>query len=957
MSYKVEELLALRDSVSESAVSLDKFADEEVIKEHVLRPSASATLASAASEKDLRASLTPALTPAAPDKKPSPSPSIKRGKAERLLKEHGSPPGMRVTAGGRIVPSDLPPLNNVRYVNNTYKAPTLQAPGLGDTMSTQRRADTTAVTRLELVGNQPVLYVGDRAYALPALEAASSTAPSAGTVNLETTTKTTQQVPVLTAQPSYNSLSVAPPRTSSQTPFAGLDLSALRTQQNLKKQELRTIEQTEVLQANHQPDSWRQGIIEKKRNLIIELDGLRKQITALETAENNASSTPLNGFAGSVTSTSTAAPSSFAPQYQQPLPSPMFGYPVAAPFAPMMMYPPSFGAYPNTQPTEPASFVPTSVPKPLSPGPNGRRSHAVAIKQPRVENKKQGTSALDPKSPTYEPAVKSSSTNTNVHSTPSPTKKSPWGTHGVSQSDKYEDQALSQKPSLSSIDTTDFFPTNTHEHSSTRVAPKAAEPSTEPSALPLTPEKSWPASPWNEGKSSRPKKVITKLNSWPDSLGKPPSAASLKQGAMVQPPTVSQERGLLASSNTLKSTISSSKAPRKGSGQHFGSTNETCTLDNPKPVNRVPATYQEGYQAGYDHSGMPDNVEVLKGYVQGLFQFLSDEQKGRNNSLRDLVISSTPRDSITTMPFGYPDAAVGSQENTRSGKSNYGMDVRKDSAYDSQEVPGPYAVLENVAEHYVHTPPISMHMNAADGPDMAPTHRRVSLAAPEKGIDTKEYDKGAVSRTDRKVTGAAFPRQFSGNQLGARNYGKVSMQHHASAKEHASNALHANTGVLIRTFGDQRMSGLDGTMDDLIDLEPEKTARNQSTEDGLSAKANEEEASCFRATSVKTKQKSTSSPSKQGTSTERRESSPAKTPGSPKKSGEHSPAKAKLEHVTNRFRRSKKDDVRNLSPNHKRQRAQKWHRRFQQLKDGEAKEIEERFRRSAGEQGQGRDQQ
>lgn len=32
MLYKVEELLALRDSVSESAVSIDKFADEDVIK-------------------------------------------------------------------------------------------------------------------------------------------------------------------------------------------------------------------------------------------------------------------------------------------------------------------------------------------------------------------------------------------------------------------------------------------------------------------------------------------------------------------------------------------------------------------------------------------------------------------------------------------------------------------------------------------------------------------------------------------------------------------------------------------------------------------------------------------------------------------------------------------------------------------------------------------------------------
>jgi hypothetical protein len=32
MSYKLEDLYALRDSVSESALSFDKFADEEVIR-------------------------------------------------------------------------------------------------------------------------------------------------------------------------------------------------------------------------------------------------------------------------------------------------------------------------------------------------------------------------------------------------------------------------------------------------------------------------------------------------------------------------------------------------------------------------------------------------------------------------------------------------------------------------------------------------------------------------------------------------------------------------------------------------------------------------------------------------------------------------------------------------------------------------------------------------------------
>lgn len=38
IAYKVEELLALRDSVSESAVSIDRFADEDVIKGQWFQP-------------------------------------------------------------------------------------------------------------------------------------------------------------------------------------------------------------------------------------------------------------------------------------------------------------------------------------------------------------------------------------------------------------------------------------------------------------------------------------------------------------------------------------------------------------------------------------------------------------------------------------------------------------------------------------------------------------------------------------------------------------------------------------------------------------------------------------------------------------------------------------------------------------------------------------------------------
>jgi hypothetical protein len=55
-----------------------------------------------------------------------------------------------------------------------------------------------------------------------------------------------------------------PSRSSTHTPFAGLDLTTLKAQQALKKQELRTVEQTEVLQAGHQSEAWRAGMIEKK---------------------------------------------------------------------------------------------------------------------------------------------------------------------------------------------------------------------------------------------------------------------------------------------------------------------------------------------------------------------------------------------------------------------------------------------------------------------------------------------------------------------------------------------------------------------------------------------------------------------------------------------------------------------------------------------------------------------
>jgi hypothetical protein len=157
----------------------------------------------------------------------------------------------------------------------------------------------------------------------------------------------------------------------------------------------------------------------------------------------------------------------------------------------------------------------------------------------------------------------------------------------------------------------------------------------------------------------------------------------------------------------------------------------------------------------------------------------------------------------------------------------------------------------------------------------------------------------------------------------------------------------------IRPFADHRLSGLDGAMDDLADVvlethvnDSRNFAAERSTATPVAAEAEVEEAtaSCFKSSNSKGKQKASVSPSKPtGTGRDTSMSSP-NPPSSPKKSGEHSPAKAKLEQVTNKFRRTRKDDPRTMSPEDKLKRSDTWRQRFRVIKKTELEEIEEHRR-------------
>jgi hypothetical protein len=713
--------------------------------------------------------------------------------------------------------------------------------------------------------------------------------------------------------------------------------------------------------------------------LIVEIDALRKQISNLDSnptasSQPKASTDPVSEMAAS------ASLPPFVPSYQQPLAQSMYGFPALNPYAPMMMYPPPFGTFPGFSAADPMPFIPPpSNPLPHSPGSINRRSRAIEIKPPHEDSKKQASSALDPKSPTYEP--RTGSAKGTVPPTPSPNKRSSWRHQEAFESDKHAGHTLSHKPSLSSVDTTDFFPTNTHEHSSTRVAPTTGGPQPtrdENTVIPATPEKSWPASPWNEGNTGRSRndEPAPKIALWPDAFAKPPSLPSLKREATNQPSVPPRSHALQTGNSTLHTASGNTMLTRNNSRQRT-TTEEIWPFSMPKAIAYIPSTYQEGFQAGYDHVGMPDNPEVLQGYIQGLLSFLADSLNNRRSSsyardlhpqtansrtpsLHGLVADSTPHDSAISMTFNRSEAPVGSQENVCTSQGNGTLNSHRDSAYSPQgtirNVPTSFAISNDFIQDLRERNDMGARYPKPTGlfPErLGSGYRHVPPYPSSENETSRTLKKGIAPHSDLPMTNSGFSRQFAGNQLAnCTNVAPLTMQRfYPTHKEVGPSGHGGDTLPATRSFANHRLSGLDGAMDDLADLVMETQVDDRrslvsrhvhSTITSVSVDTEEPGASCFKPSGGRGKQKMICSPTKPtGSARNTTASSPANAPSSPKKSREHSPAKAKLEQVTNRFRRSKKDDPRTMSSEEKVKRSERWRKRFDYIKQTEKAEIDE----------------
>jgi hypothetical protein len=458
--------------------------------EHVLRPSQSLTFSvgtaqAVTPEKPLDQNL---LLPPTRQKKNSPTPSIKRGKAERLLKEHGSPPGLRVTAGGRIVPASFTPLaspfqyqprgfrlanfddNRSAHQDTGYMATNQMNQGESTNQSLQNDL-STLYNNIESTNMGVPVFNPMNSYAnmWPGLNYyVPGSAPYPG----QFTTPLTYMVPFSHAAqptvfgprvqfPAFNTSEASSTDNSSSVVPIDQKIATLEAEHVRLNQEKLEFEREEIRRSSTLSAADKQKHTEQKRLYVIRLDHIRKSIKELRKVKDQGFSycEPL-GLAG--------APSPKSVKASQ------FNGDGAAPSAVVMD--PSI-----TDQTEPFK-ADEKLARILGP----RRSHAIPIKIPQDSTQlEKPKSSLNPESPSYQPTkpVTEKTGHENVvPKTPSPSETEVAScTTAVNKTKKTSSgQQTDCSSSDSSLNTADFFPNNVAQHSLSRRDIPSSQSAVEP---------------------------------------------------------------------------------------------------------------------------------------------------------------------------------------------------------------------------------------------------------------------------------------------------------------------------------------------------------------------------------------------------------------------------------------------------------------------------------------------
>ncbi|KAK4494169.1 hypothetical protein PRZ48_014467 [Zasmidium cellare] len=491
----------------------------------------------------------------------SPTPSLKKKKAEAIVKAHGSPTHVRVTAGGRIVPSDQSPLCHPRFGYSAVKtngglvkfAPNYPA------KPQWTHATENGFVAQDQQGNLCQIVNGT---ILPLTEVDGALRLHMPAPNLNVTQRGSSLGPI--AAPFAQSGSQqqnAPSNVTTVTapePPAESQITALELEYTKLEHELKDVDKTEVIHGRTMGRVAKDALIAKRRELVMNMDKIRKAIKGLKSQppanaptspramlsrqsmspprtrlppflqkqqpDNNTVQAPFGGFGN-------GPPAVFGGQFgNQPTPSPEETY-ASHPWAmppPGMFVPPApfdggmaapFAVFPQSaQLGVIGDHLPPRVEEGI-PQNDGTRSmadvrigsphlsHAVPIKAPDGKPATNLKSILNPMSPAYKPGVPSMSVRDRVPTPLSPlrqlqpqpqSQKASIATNETISPAKKSTHL--QSSSVSSFETADFFPRNTREFS-LRPDPSDGKENTDPELPGAGPNVS-PATPHSQHQSN-----------------------------------------------------------------------------------------------------------------------------------------------------------------------------------------------------------------------------------------------------------------------------------------------------------------------------------------------------------------------------------------------------------------------------------------------------------------------
>ncbi|GAB7361597.1 hypothetical protein MBLNU230_g1649t1 [Neophaeotheca triangularis] len=299
--------------------------------------------------------------------RPSPTPSMKRKKAEAILKAHGSPPHVRVTAGGRIVPSEQSPLCHPRYGYSAVQlngglikfAPNHPAGKAQWMQATQNGFVAQDVNgRLCQIVDGFILPLNEVDGALrlfmhaPNLNVQSNSLPFAQPpAHVRSNTSSNQGVNHGERPKAHGASLTAPPEPSIASQISALDLEYSK-----REHELKDLNKSEVLHSRDMSKVARDALVGKRRELITTLDHIRRAIKGLkEDTQGPPAHAPTSPRAMQDDCRSTS-PRGRLPTFLQQRAQQNNGFTYQAPPQQSAFEAPAFGMIPHSQEIYPAPY-------------------------------------------------------------------------------------------------------------------------------------------------------------------------------------------------------------------------------------------------------------------------------------------------------------------------------------------------------------------------------------------------------------------------------------------------------------------------------------------------------------------------------------------------------------------------------------------------------------------------